>query len=265
MTDRIYYEVSLPSKGLLYENRLSVVEVAPMRTIEEKYLAAGRKDWVQSLNRILTNCIKDLKGMSAQDLLSGDRIFLLFCIRMFSYGKDYSFMIKCPDCGARFRHTMLIMDDLRIFELPDDASEPFYTKLPQSGLKIGFRLLRGYDEMQIDKYVSREMMRTSSETAPFDAGYVHRLARHIVSVNDNEVSLMDAEHIIENLNAGDSLYLRESIDAVDCGIDLNINIECPSCGYYIEEIMPFTKEFFRPVRITRRDNRPAASFIRNQG
>lgn len=254
MVEGRYVDFELPSKGVLYENSLRMVSVRPMYTTEEKYLAGRSRDWQAVVDKLLSTsgCIKDLGGMSPLDLLSSDRLFLLFVVRMLSYGHDYTFQLRCDSCGMIFSQTIKLLEGLNITPMKEDAAEPFSITLADLGMAIGFRLLRGKDEKAIDNYTKRALQRQQEgQTRLDDPAYIHRLARHIVTIDGETVELPQAEAIVSQMTAKDSTDFRDAVDDVNGGIDLDLEIICSNCGALNEEIMPFTRDFFRPRKSRR--------------
>lgn len=237
--------VVLPSKGLLYTNLIDgEVEVLPMKTGQEELLA-GRFDMIPILNQLIDVCVPTLKEVKIKplDLLSGDRLFLLFAIRKFTYGSNYGFKIKCPGCNLQFRKEIEIPDELELNELPDGASSPFYVTLSNKKTEIGFRLLTGHDEIEIERYKNQAFKKS---VRGGDPSYIYTIARHIVTIDQKEVNLSDSLNFVREMVGLDSAILQNEISTIEPGISRQLELECPQCGYDIETVMPYSPEFFRP-------------------
>lgn len=237
--------VVLPSKGILYEGLVGgEVEVLPMKTKQEELLA-GRLEMIPILNSLISACVPAVEksGLHPTQLLSGDRLFLLFMIRKYTYGSSYGFKIKCPSCDLAFRKEINIPDDLEVNELNESDSPPFYTKLSDEKTEIGFRLLTGEDEVEIDRFRTKQFKKGMIKGDP---SYTYTIARHIVSIDRKEISLLDAKAFVEEMNGMDSTLLRNAIRDKEPGVSREVEFECPQCGYDIETMMPYSAEFFRP-------------------
>jgi hypothetical protein len=118
--------VSLPSKGVFYPNNKSTVTL--------KYLTAEEDDILFSPELIKSGKVLDVlldkavmdKDLRPEDMLSGDRNFLLIEMRKTGLGADYiPGEISCPSCGQA--HTPVIdLDKLKSKDLeimPDSAGE----------------------------------------------------------------------------------------------------------------------------------------------
>lgn len=241
-------ELTLPSRGYLYGESVpgGKVRISAMTTLEEKVLAGAGDKPDFKLDTIFNRCVKFTdEKFRAEELLISDRFYLLIFIRSLSYGPEYGYKVKCPDCGSKFRKEISLLTDLECKHWPEDkpVTEPFSVTLPITEDIVEFRLLRGSDERAIAKY-TKKRFETVNEIG--DPAYIQRMARHIVSVNGSEMSLINSQPYVEKMQGRDSQKFRRAVEDADCGIQLEREEECRNCGSDIEQILPFTVEFFRP-------------------
>lgn len=244
MSERPYGTLTLPSKGLLYDGKLpdGVVELYDWDTSIEELFAGSIASTNSLIDAILKRTLKT-DTMKPDEFLSGDRLYMFFMCRAKAYGSNYGFQYKCSSCGVQYRESVEIPDDLTVIELDDDATEPFEIELSNSK-KIGIRLMRGADEVDIEKYVAKVYKKGSPLGDP---GYKYRLAKHIVTINDKEVKLKEAQDFVTNMTARDSLAFRKKIDEIEPKFDFKIDIVCKKCGNEDELMLPFGKEFLDPM------------------
>jgi len=257
--------VQLPSRGYLYDGNLENGEVSirPMTTNEEKLLLSKGKSRTELFTMLLNACL-ETKGITANDMLATDRIFLLFMLRNISYGADYSFLIKCPECGEKLNHLLKIPDDIHLVALePKDAEEPYEVTLPMSGAKVGLRRLRGRDELQIQDYAKRNIELQPTELG--DPRYIYSMALQIVMLNGKDMGILDSLSFCKTLIGGDSLAVQYAIEDHQCGLDLSMTFTCRSCGEEFDEEIPLTEEFFRPQSRARRRKRRHSAVQANIG
>ena len=146
-------EIELPSGGAFYQNKKKSVTI--------KYLTAEEDDILYSPDLIKSGRVLDVlldkavmdKDLRPEDMLSGDRNFLLIEMRKTGLGSDYvPGEIRCPSCNEV--HTPTInLDKLKAKKLeiaPDDSLE-YEVILPVIKMKIKFRLLNGKDEKRLSK------------------------------------------------------------------------------------------------------------------
>lgn len=156
--------------------------------------------------------------------------------------------------------------------------EPFVITLSSSEAKVYFRLARGIDTSEVSSEAYYESIRndisnktyikdgtkkhmvisneplTETRTTvakPRDSAeetiaFMSKLIYKIEGAN-NEVftSKDDIIKVLKNLIAGDFSELQQKIKQADSGIDMDIVVRCPVCGYENEEEVPFGTEFFR--------------------
>lgn|SRR5574343_176028 len=246
--ERSYGSLTLPSKGLLYDDKLpdGVIELYDWDTSIEELFAGTSSSTNSLIDSILKRTIKT-DTMKPDEFLSGDRLYMFFMSRAKAYGSNYGFQYKCSNCGIQYRESIEIPDDLEVNELSDDAEEPFEIELPISGDKLGFRLLRGKDEADIEKYQAKVYKRSSPVGDPT---YKYRWAKHIVTINGVEVkNIRDAEIYISEMAAKDSLVFRKRVDELEPRFKFDISVTCKKCSSEEEIILPFGKEFLNPVVI----------------
>lgn len=245
--------VEIPSHGYLYRGWVDDKEVADgtirirsMTLQEEKILTTDRLvQQGKALDMILENCIKS--NINSYELLSSDRLYLLFYLRGMSYGLEYDFTVKCYHCGANFEQTIDI-DKLPIkeWESVEEAQEPFSIQLPISNFVAETRFMRGKDESKL--------VESTRETKNFnqvddDAGQAIVLLISKITTDDGEVlSPNDRADFINNMPAGDADFFRSTMKDRDCGIQMLDHIYCPRCNGQLEFNVPLGRNFFRRAR-----------------
>lgn len=241
------FSFQLPSKGIYYGDQLpnGDITVKPISAKEEKIFAGSRGSKDNVISKFLKNCI--VSDINPDDLLVGDRFYLIFMLRANSYGTEYGFQYQCPSCNLKFRHTIDILDDLDLKETSEEK-EPFQVTLPRSGDVISFRLLRGKDEQEIMRYSEKKYKDVGGE----DPTYFYRPARSITAINEEEINHPFGTNqvmiYLENLIGEDWAVLNDEMNRVDVGIDTNISVVCPRCSHEEDIDLPFSAEFFRSRR-----------------
>lgn len=245
--------VEVPSHGYLYRGLTDdkdvtkgIVKIRPLTLAEEKILTTDR--FVQqgvALDMVLENCIKS--DVDPVELLSSDRVYLLFYLRGMSYGLDYTFDVKCYHCGHNFQQEVQI-DQLPVTEWgsKEDAQEPIEGVFPMSGAAFKARFMRGKDEQEL---VAKEReLRNFSEA---DSGASDSLLLLIdeITLSDGEtLGPADKEDFINHMVAGDTDYFREVLRERSCGIQPMDHIYCPRCQGELEFNVPLGRNFFRRSR-----------------
>jgi len=245
--------VEVPSHGHLYKGFTNdedvakgIIKIRQMTLNEEKILTTDRLvQQGKALDMILENCIKS--DISSYDLLSSDRLYLLFYLRGMSYGLDYDFDVRCYHCGTNFQQTIEI-DKLPIKEWTssEDSLEPIMTKLPISNFLVEAHYMRGRDESVLMEK-AREIKAFNQVDDDVDESLVLLIDK--VTTDQGEIlSPRDKADFINNMVAGDADHFRDTLREKDCGIKQVRHIFCPRCSGELEFNVPLGRNFFRRSR-----------------
>ena len=241
--------VELPSRGLLYPPDHPLFE---QETIEIRHMTAREEDMLTSktllkkgvaLERVIESLIVD-KRIKAKSLLVGDRNAIIIATRLYGYGPEYKTEVSCPSCQEKTKYQFDIRScrthygDIDGEEVVDNKDGSFTTTLPQFKLKVGFRLLNGYDE---------DAMNNTRKTGDlqYETSISNVLSRMVVMVED-QTDPKVIRKLLENITSRDSRHLRNCYKKVAPNVDLTQNFECSSCGFSGDLEVPLTPEFFWP-------------------
>ena len=208
------------------------VTIREMTATEEGFLASPKMMKNGSaFEKILRNCVLD-KEVDTDNLLVGDRYFLMLAIRRITFGDDYDFKVRCMTCGQTFQISVNLAE-LPVKKLEGDPDATHTITLPRTKKEVTFKLLRGRDE----KKIATAMRKSPQELIRLSL-YLHTVA---IDGDDNV-----SEKFFETLPGADSLYYRRKIDEVTCGIDTTVEVECPECDNEFEVQLPMNETFFFP-------------------
>ena len=263
MSPRSSRSINLPSKGILYEGKVpdGKVKCYLWDTDIEEIFSSGFGSSSSLITEVLDRCLE--LPFKSTELLVGDRYYAFMALRSESYGGEYTFPFQCTSCSFKFKKTIDIMTDLNTVTLPEGAKEPFDVDLPDSGVTAQFRLLRGFDEEDIDEYTERFYQRGADRGARLGKGaqvlnvggkrkkqqnpvYKYRLAKHIIGVNGTVFDFDQSLDLVKSLIGKDSLALRRAINESDPRLDIRIDIECPRCEFINDTILPFSSDLISP-------------------
>ena len=234
--------IDLPSKGLFYPSKKSTVEIKYMTAEEDNILFSS--DLIKSgkvLDVLLEAVIKD-KDLRPDDMLSGDRNYVLIEARRTGLGDDYKpGKIRCESCSNDFEPTVdLSLLKSRVLELSPDSEGLYEVQLPVTKINIKFRLLRGSDEKRLSK-----VMEKKTGGVKVSRLITERYLLQIMEVNGNRDKIY-INKFISAMPTKDSLFFREYNKQVEPGIDLNYEFECSHCGHLQERDVPITSKLFYP-------------------
>jgi len=232
--------VSLPSKGIPYpENHPAssgTILVRPITTKEEEILATERLQRQGiALDMIMQNCIVT-PGIDTMDLVSGDRMMILFYLRAVSYGPNYKFEAK-----LKGGHTQMIETNvakLKMRHLPEGFVEPYIVKV--NGQTYELQLNRGRFEQE----VIRARLRNKKKPNATEIGGTTSLKNLILSVNGNDDRDFINRHI-DTMVAGHAGKLRKQIADIQPGPILEEEVINEETGDLEVVTIQLTETFFR--------------------
>lgn len=273
-------ECWLPSKGLYYGWPDGLVKVRPMGQTADKVLATERLAKTgQSMDYLFRECVQFPDGFRPEELLLGDRTFLLYFLRGITHGNIYEFAFTCPNqtCGAVSTHRYDLVELAQTITWADQnlGSEPFRVDLPYlseaSGrdVWVGVRFLRSADasDMLAKRRARQKLLDARpggvktrqprggiSQQAPrratneeLDDTISANLEKIIVSVMGVS-DLFTIRAFIAKMHAQDTAAVREWLRDNTPGIDNTVTITCPECGTESTVELPITDSFFRPAK-----------------
>jgi len=175
------------------------------------------------------------------DVLQGDRMVMLLKTRIFTWGEDLVFRQPCPNCPAHIA-TEIDLSELEIKPLPETSKthvlnpkeNPIFVTLPRAEVKVGFRLLRGKDERQLQKLQKQHK----------DAQSSAYLRYRIVEIDG--VNMADWTAWLRNLGGSDAAFLRAQFDEADCGVDQEVDFDCDTCSHVWRDDVRFRADFLFP-------------------
>lgn len=216
-----------------------------MTTLEEKKRLA--KPSLDTLASIIDDCIVEPNGIKTKDLTMMDMMYLMYQLRIVTYGADYKVSLKCPHCGKKINLT-INLDELEVNEATEDSSTIFeLPPLPNSGDVLECKVLTASDTIEIDKEAEKILNKYPDYVG--DPKYILDFVYKIVSINGEKLPTFKVQNYVESLTARDSAFISSKYNKYVNGIGMNILVskDCTECGEGIEFGLPMTSEFFRPT------------------
>jgi hypothetical protein len=278
MAPQAWARIQLPSQGIYYDGKLpeGYVHIRKLTAQEEAVLQSQGMDVIERLSTILRNCCRLPEGFEYtlpgtkvvyrghDGLTISDRMAIILLQRNLTFGANYSFTYRCRGCGQNTKENVNIMQDFDPVT-PDvcrqraaedgvdigDMAEPFVIRLPDRGVDVKCRLLRGVDERNIFRKAQRTRMQSNDAS---DTSYLARLSAQIVEVDGmpqwgEPMFSFQREQWVRSLTARDSAAIRIGVDQRETGIDTRVYAQCRACGNTNELPLQFDAEFFLPTRL----------------
>jgi hypothetical protein len=244
-------QVPLPSAGLIYPkgsplHGRETLQIKAM-TAQEEDILMSRALWKEGTvtTHLIKSCLID-KSVNPAELLSGDRNALLVSIRITGYGTDYRATATCPACSKSDSYTF----DLSQIGIKRMGSNPvapganeFEFVLPVSKKRVVFKLLTVQDED--DDRIAKERMQRLFPDANQNNPVTRQLENQVISI-DGKTDRTAIAAFIKVMPAADSRALRTRMRDTEPGLDMQLDMECRSCGVESKVALPLGAAFFWP-------------------
>lgn len=236
---------TLPSNGRLYGGQIPTeVTLHAMTTMQERTRLASTNPFKTTPN-LIRECLVG-KDFDTEDLKLFDLYFLMFKLRIITYGPDYKVRVTCNNCNSQ-QPVVVNLDELEINMLSDEDVEPFNIELPVSGDTLQCKYLSCRDLNRLQNEVERQKLK-APDVDEADLSFIPSLCTRIVSINNEEVPYHKLVEYMQNMHARDyNTFEKKYINITNKpGINLNYVETCPKCGAPIIFEVPMLSEFFRP-------------------
>lgn len=244
---RIVENLYLPSHGLVYEEEVNPeVELSSMKTKHEMLRLSATEENQKLMAQIIDDCLVSDLGISSYDLCLGDFQYLLYKLRVVTFGPEYELQCRCPYCG--FENTVTLnIDELPVSEYDDSLADLLEFNLPVSGnhIKLTMQTPRMLDRINARVRDHNKRRKNNNENATV----LYTIMASIEQIDDEDVDPISLEQWIRDLPMADSNAILYRIDQVNnsMGIELDSTAYCSVCGSSF--IAPFrvNQSFFRPT------------------
>jgi len=241
----IYETYELPSKGELYNKKFNIgIKLRSMTGLEEKKRLSQPKALYDIMSSIIDDCTIN-KEKSSYDMHVGDFQFLMYKLRIVTYGNEYGVTTMCPNptCG-HMQDNLVDLDKLEVFEFKQDMEKYLTVKLPKCGKTVKLRMLtpRILDQIEIR---AREIKK-KSENYIGDPRLLLTLEAMIETVDGETLSPAQLTKFIEDGYMQDLNMIDKSMRKINIGINNICETTCKNCGLIYKYELPITGEFFGP-------------------
>lgn len=197
----------------------------------------------QFLDKLLTACVESVTDPGPyivgenslpnwDDVLIGDKTFLMIRIRSATFGSTFTFKLGCGSCDRRQEYDV-DLDALEVKRLSAEDAQAvksgnhMQTTLAD-GKTVTFRLATGKDE------------RRAAQQKDKDDAIMLMLVNRIVSIEgvDNVRAYLD------DLGLAEIMSVLGEFNKHDCGVETAIVLECPDCANRMEVELPLGPAFW---------------------
>ena len=239
----------LPSNGLIYDPPVAPeITLRSMTTAEEMRRLSVSEYQYKPMSDILDACIVNGPKLSAYDMCLGDYQFLLYKLRIITYGDEYKIESKCPYCGFTNSDT-ISLDAFPVLTIDNIKEEYKEFDLPVTGKRIRVK----YQTPRILDNISRRAKeaKKKSEDKNLDFSTLYTLMSLVDTIDGEKYDSIKLEKWLRDLPMKDTNRIFACATKYNDAIGLNTDIEvgCSLCG--LDYKYPFRPgaAFFRPEDI----------------
>jgi hypothetical protein len=222
----------LPSRGKFYTE---TIYVKKFNTLNIKNLATINENNINNvINNVLSSC---LWGIDTSKILVGDKIWLIYYIRAFTYN-DIPFNLRgtCEKCG-NIKNYQFYLRNLDVTYL--DKEIPEYIELPNKD-KITLTFPTISTEGAINRLKNDQNIIIDINPELLE------LSSYILKVNDKKLSLYNAYEYVCEMDAMSFSHFTNEMSELLFSAKPVAKFTCPTCGEEIILPMPFLPSFFLP-------------------
>lgn len=195
----------------------------------------------QALDELISSSVFS-EDFNIDNLYIYDRMFLLMEIRKKTKGEVLEFKIDCPECKSQSMNRV-DLNSLKLTQLENDDNHI----VDFGQIKVHLR------------HMKREHQKEDIKPQYFPKGisdiqksYIFQVLFHACSIDkietpkgmDDNIPMKDRIYFIENIPMGQVEVLKEEINKMSFGWDLEYKITCPHCKYENTEPIPIQQNFF---------------------
>lgn len=195
------------------------------------------------LDDIVNGCVVDT-AFNIDDLTIQDRFELLIGIRKISKGDNYTFTIKCPQCGSESIQSV----DLDTLELTPYKQIGDDKVVINDGLSLSFTHVRRGHQKEAFEIVKRMGKMTDLQMASETATYLYAFAIDGIYTKQGKLddfSIEDKKEFLDNLEGDAYDGINKWFEDHNYGTKFKYSVVCKAgCGFNKEEDIPITGFFF---------------------
>lgn len=236
----------LPSKGMIYNKQINpAVELRSMTTQDEELRLRATTNQNKLIADLIDSCTVSQVGMSSYDMCLGDFNFLLYKLRIVTYGPEYKMEVTCPFCRE---HKIMTadLDSLAVNEYNESFEDEKVITLPVTQKKITLRIITPRD---LDEQAARiAEIKKKAKDEFTDPTFKLSIQTMIDLIDGEKPSFIGLENFVSNMPMKDVNYLIQKSEKLNgkVGLDTELTVKCDQCGGEFVTSFRGGKEFFRP-------------------
>ena len=238
-------EYELPSKGKVYSKEVNPKVKLRSMTTEEEMKRLGHSPYVYKMfSEMIDDCLVEKPGILTYDMCVGDYQYLLYKLRIVTYGPEYIVQTICNSCGE-INTVTIDLDKLKTNAYDESLLKLMEFELPVSKkiVKLKLQTPRMLDEVE---KATKEQNSKSSDN--IESAVLYNVMALIDTVDGVPYDDVKKETFVRHLPMRDTnVILQKSKKLITkLGLDTIITHTCEHCKQDYQFALPITGEFFGP-------------------
>ena len=238
---------TLPSKGFVYASTIAPDITLRSMTTQEEMKRLSHSDLpYKNMCEIIDDCIVSDCGISSYDMCLADYRFLLYMLRVVTYGPAYKLTTTCPYCGTTNNETVdLLLLDVKDVDMGDiEYYSKFELPITKSKIELKLQTPRMVDTAQ---YNAKEFKKRSGSS--IDSSTVFVIQELIKTIDDEAPNRLTVTDWIRSLPMADTNTILTYADRLNdsFGVNSELHCLCDICGVEYYTALRSNREFFRPT------------------
>lgn len=239
-------ELILPSQGLLNpEIPGGKITQRCMMVSDQKFLSGSNQSPSSALQQLIQRTVVSPDTFDVSKLTLADTLYLLFKLRVLSYGDEYRFRTRCPECGKRIE-VNLDLSEIPVELLDEDYADGLVVTLPNRKDTVYTKILTNHDMDILNKEVKRRKRKSDADESEYVLRIVQSIEKIVLTDKTELTNPIQIERYIGELTDLDAAAIMSTRDSVDFGLAPTVEYVCPECKEYIDVDIQFSSDFFRP-------------------
>ena len=238
---------TLPSLGKVYKTNVNPnVTLRSMTVSEEmKRLNPSERPY-KTMADIIDSCLLTNPGISSYDMCLGDYQFLLYKLRVVTYGAEYKLSTQCPHCGCTNEGSVNI-EQMNVLSFSEDIMNCLDINLPRTNKHITLKMQT--PRMLDDVSIRAKELRKKARDFQGDPAFLFTVQSLIDTVDGQKVDAVRLEEFVKTLPMKDTYTILNAASKFNEGIGLDTTLEnsCDICGLDYKSSFRTNSEFFRPT------------------
>ena len=237
--------IELPSKGLVYNEGSQLAS----GKIRMKYMTAREEDILTSdllikdgtvIDKLIQSMILD--QVNYDDLVIGDRNWLMVAARILGYGSEYKFIQQDPNHSDNQQEVTINLNELEFKDIDESQfnnENRFNFTLPISKYEIEFQLMNRRLDKEVDKEINKKKFNKDKISRVLST----RTRRMILSIN-GETDSFKLDKLFYNISTRDLKSFRDHLRELQPDVILEYTFISDVDGEVHRLPVPFDTNFF---------------------